>query len=180
MGLHESYAAVRGQLLMMDPLPSVSHAYSLIKQEEKQRLGYVNSQAVGASFMVNKQNNFKSFGGSSTSNTGRVTGSTSRNMLVSSPVMPKSNLKCTYCNGENHVREACFKLHGYPPNRKKKGQTGTYGQGFRSLAKAMQVGTEPSYGSASSNGFHPGNSESQGTQIEQMQAQISQMSQMMN
>ncbi|KAK2397379.1 hypothetical protein QL285_058958 [Trifolium repens] len=28
---------------------------------------------------------------------------------------PKKGVrKCTHCNGDNHVVEACFKLHGYP------------------------------------------------------------------
>ena len=38
MGLHESYTAVRGQVLLMHPLPSIRQAYSLVTQEEKQRL----------------------------------------------------------------------------------------------------------------------------------------------
>ncbi|KAF7139465.1 hypothetical protein RHSIM_Rhsim07G0258800 [Rhododendron simsii] len=37
MGLHESYSNIRGQILLMDPLPSISRAYSLFLQEEKQR-----------------------------------------------------------------------------------------------------------------------------------------------
>lgn len=42
MGLHESYATKRGQILMMDPLPSVNHGFSLIKQDEKQRQGFLH------------------------------------------------------------------------------------------------------------------------------------------
>lgn len=37
MGLHESFAHIRGQILLMDPIPSVNHVFSLIIQEEKQR-----------------------------------------------------------------------------------------------------------------------------------------------
>ena len=37
MGLNESYNAIRGQILLINPLPSVRKAYSLITQEEKQR-----------------------------------------------------------------------------------------------------------------------------------------------
>lgn len=32
MGLHDSFATARGQILMMDPLPTVTHAYSLIRE----------------------------------------------------------------------------------------------------------------------------------------------------
>ncbi|KAK0581116.1 hypothetical protein LWI29_010174 [Acer saccharum] len=38
MGLNDSYSAVRGQILLMNPLPSVCQAYSSVSQEEKQRL----------------------------------------------------------------------------------------------------------------------------------------------
>jgi len=38
MGLNDSYSAIRGQILLMNPLPSVRQAYSSISQEEKQCL----------------------------------------------------------------------------------------------------------------------------------------------
>ena len=38
MGLNESYSAIHGQILLMNPLPSVRQAYSSVCQEEKQRL----------------------------------------------------------------------------------------------------------------------------------------------
>ncbi|KAI5349572.1 hypothetical protein L3X38_002460 [Prunus dulcis] len=37
MGLNESYSAIRGQILLMQTLPTVRRTYSLIMQEEKQR-----------------------------------------------------------------------------------------------------------------------------------------------
>jgi hypothetical protein len=38
MGLNDTYSAIRGQILLMNPLPSVRQAYSSVSQEEKQRL----------------------------------------------------------------------------------------------------------------------------------------------
>ncbi|KAI9177333.1 hypothetical protein LWI28_013780 [Acer negundo] len=38
MGLNDSYSAIRGQILLMNPLPSVRQAYSSVSQEEKQHL----------------------------------------------------------------------------------------------------------------------------------------------
>ena len=38
MGLNESYSHVRGQILLMDPLPSINKVFSLIIQEERQRM----------------------------------------------------------------------------------------------------------------------------------------------
>jgi len=37
MGLNESYSAIREQILLMNPLPDTTNAYSAIAQEEKQR-----------------------------------------------------------------------------------------------------------------------------------------------
>lgn len=49
MDLHDSYATTRGQILMMDLLPSVTQAFSLVKQDEKQRQGHMPSHSDGAS-----------------------------------------------------------------------------------------------------------------------------------
>ena len=35
MHLNDSYDAIRGQILLMDPLPSVNKAYSMIQRVEK-------------------------------------------------------------------------------------------------------------------------------------------------
>jgi hypothetical protein len=38
MGLNDSYSAIRGQILLMNPLPSIRQAYSSVSQEEKKRI----------------------------------------------------------------------------------------------------------------------------------------------
>ncbi|KAL5545588.1 hypothetical protein UlMin_005275 [Ulmus minor] len=53
MGLNESYAQIRAQVLMMDPFPSINHVFSLVIQEEIQRnigLGSTISNAEPMSF----------------------------------------------------------------------------------------------------------------------------------
>ena len=37
MGLNESFSQVRTQVLLIDPIPSLSKVYSLLIQEETQR-----------------------------------------------------------------------------------------------------------------------------------------------
>ena len=37
MGLNETYAVVRGQILLMEPMPPLSKVFSLLLQDEKQR-----------------------------------------------------------------------------------------------------------------------------------------------
>lgn len=43
MGINGAYAQARGNILMMNPLPTINHAYSLLLQDENQRKVYVNS-----------------------------------------------------------------------------------------------------------------------------------------
>lgn len=97
MGLHDTFITARGQILMMTPLPSVTQAYSLIKQDEKQRQGYNHNNANLVALGVSTQPYKKKFGNNITSHDdGGAT------------------VECSYCHGVNHTRETCFKLNGYP------------------------------------------------------------------
>ena len=37
VGLDDSYASVQGQILLMDPMPTINKVFSLVSQEERQR-----------------------------------------------------------------------------------------------------------------------------------------------
>ena len=55
MGLNESYSTIRGQILLMNPLPDVAKAYSSIVQEEKQRsLGAAREMMENSSMVVQR------------------------------------------------------------------------------------------------------------------------------
>ena len=45
MGLNEVYTTIRGNILMMNPMPSVAQAFALLIQEEKQREFKTNNQS---------------------------------------------------------------------------------------------------------------------------------------
>ncbi|KAI5332290.1 hypothetical protein L3X38_022419 [Prunus dulcis] len=93
MGLNESYSAIRGQILLMQPLPKVRKAYSLITQEEKQRdLG--SSQAITEPAAMAVRNNHRS------NSSGR------------------KPLHCSHCDQDHHTVDKCYKLHGYPPGHR--------------------------------------------------------------
>lgn len=46
MGLHESYSTVRGQILLMEPLPTINKVFSLLVQEERQRTLFLQSMSL--------------------------------------------------------------------------------------------------------------------------------------
>ena len=57
MHLNEEYEAIRGKILLLDPLPTVNKAYSMIQRVEKQR-NVTNSIGVyrEVAAIVNKTN----------------------------------------------------------------------------------------------------------------------------
>ncbi|KAA8531041.1 hypothetical protein F0562_005750 [Nyssa sinensis] len=92
MGLNDSYAAIRGKILLMDPLPSINHIYGLILQEECQRNIHV-SPSIDTVALAAK---------------GFLPSSTSR-------VPPrKKHLKCTHCHKDGHTIDRCYLIHGFP------------------------------------------------------------------
>lgn len=93
MGLNDSYKVIRGQILMMKPLPSVSTAYSMIIQEERQRT--INSSPI--------------------LNTDVIAMNVSSNPSASSS---KKSLVCTHCKKTGHSKSQCYRLIGFPPNFK--------------------------------------------------------------
>ena len=63
MGLNEKYSAIRGQIMLMQPLPIVKKAYSLLCEEEKQQ-GLVEHKGIDQNHAMNvkTQSNFKQQG----------------------------------------------------------------------------------------------------------------------
>ncbi|KAL0534469.1 hypothetical protein IC582_028760 [Cucumis melo] len=103
MGLNDSYAQTRTQLLLMEPIPSISRAFSLLLQEEQQRAIGSFSPAINtpAIALVVSSNN-------------------PRNNFVHKH--HKDRPICTHCNILGHTVGRCYKVHGYPPRYKTKQQ----------------------------------------------------------
>ena len=132
MGLHPSFTAARGNLLMMNPWPNLNQAFLLLKQEEKQR--QVQSSATPIAMMVNIPKQPQSL---NTNKSGDQTGD-------------KASLECSYCHSKGHLKEKCYKLVGYPsdhpyhPNNKGKKKVGnrfqqSLHQSSKSSPQVMQV-----------------------------------------
>lgn len=101
MGLSDSYAAVRPQILLMKPIPNIETVFSLIVQEEHQRnIGNSSSSSATESIALlaadaNKRQNSDRY----------------RKKEHQRPM-------CTHCNIKGHTVDKCYKLHGYPPGYK--------------------------------------------------------------
>ena len=106
MGLNESFATVRGQILLMKPLPSLKQVFSLITHEVKQRR--VGSNAIAVEFVA-----LFSRGSNTSSNKGNYANKS--NGKRERPV-------CSHCGILGHVVDKCYKIHGYPPGYKNKGK----------------------------------------------------------
>ncbi|XP_077234197.1 uncharacterized protein LOC143876374 [Tasmannia lanceolata] len=92
MGLNESYTSVRGQILLMNPLPSLNRVYSLVLQEEKQREITTSPITEAAALLANAANR------STTNRPDRPT--------------------CEHCGWVGHTKARCYKLIGYPPGHR--------------------------------------------------------------
>ncbi|XP_075475807.1 uncharacterized protein LOC142512623 [Primulina tabacum] len=98
MGLNDSYAAIRGQILLMQPLPDTRRVYSLILQQEKQVEVSLNCGNMNHHAMIVGQN--------------------SKTTQAHQEQKQKAQLHCSYCNRDNHSIEKCFYLHGFPVGHK--------------------------------------------------------------
>ncbi|XP_039145721.1 uncharacterized protein LOC120282957 [Dioscorea cayenensis subsp. rotundata] len=131
MGLNETYNAIRGQILLMNPLPSIRQAYSLVTQEEKQRIlssvislgdSSTSTAAMAAihskttpSTTIRTEQQLQSFNGSppqAREFIGRQDKDRRHGSGRGRPI-------CKYCGDLGHWAQKCFKLHGYPPGHPK-------------------------------------------------------------
>lgn len=98
MGLNDIYAAGKSNILMLSPLPSVNHAYSLLMQDEKQREIYMNSHYPGnsATFLATNQN---------------ALGQKSR---YQESKQKKTTLVCSNCKKPGHSVGKYYRIIGFP------------------------------------------------------------------
>lgn len=118
MGLNESYHQARGQILMMDPLPSINHAYALVVGDESQRSVVTRTNSLGMNVV----------GTNSIALYSKSAGSSG----VSQRFKKNSLLVCDFCKCKGHSKEFCYKIVGYPPD-------------FKSKRKVQETGSDTSY-----------------------------------
>lgn len=142
MGLNEIYTVIRGSILMMNPLPTLARAFSLLVQDEHQReikpSSFLNAEST-ALYAGNIRPS-SSAGGNirPSSSTGNIRPPSSyrrnytpNNSHGHSQLQYKDRF-CTHCNRTGHLptlfycceqqcpdrtghlAERCYQLHGYP------------------------------------------------------------------
>lgn len=80
---------------MINPLPSVSLAYSLIVQDEKQR-----EVAIQSHFPLNSAS---------------YLATNHKFVKTSDPRGRKTNLMCSHCKKPGHTVDKCYRIVGFPP-----------------------------------------------------------------
>ncbi|XP_060965300.1 uncharacterized protein LOC133034264 [Cannabis sativa] len=96
-GLHESYHAIRDQILLIDPCQSLNKVNSMVIHQERQRtLGNCNIPPIAAAAAT-----------TSTLSIDPAANQTSKNKR------PRPH--CTHCQKPGHYKDKCYFLHGFLP-----------------------------------------------------------------
>lgn len=95
IGLNESYAQTREQILLLNPLPTLNKVYAMVLAQERQK---------GLSFSVSDVS-------------AEYTALMSKSVLNSYFVDKQGNYRkdkpiCSHCGMTRHVVDKCYKLHG--------------------------------------------------------------------
>lgn len=91
-GLDDTFSQVKSHIFLIEPLPSVKIACSIVSPEESRQKGgsYGESSTKPQAFNDQKKNKFRG----------------------------NSNLQCKHCGLKGHTIEICYKLNGYPKDLK--------------------------------------------------------------
>lgn len=127
LNLSDKYATIRGNILMQQPLPTLSNAFKIFSQEERHQEFSHNTGAGQKTLAFLADNKYRGPGGSN------VNGPNFQKPNNAGKSNKKNTYYCTHCKMAGHSVERCFKIHGYPPNFKG-------GQKDKRLAAAVTVG----------------------------------------
>ena len=95
-GVHDRFSAVRSQILLMDPFPSIQRIYNIVRQEEKQQ--EINFRPLPAEESAALQASKVQY---------RTQGKRQRPY-------------CEHCNKYGHTIATCYQIHGFPNKPQKK------------------------------------------------------------
>ena len=152
MGLTDSFEAMRGQILAMDPLPKVNKAYSLVLRHEQQRdVSNGKSKAPPeASVFAAKETskgdgNYASvFAAKETSKGGGNYKCAKCNKTNHRTENCRAHLKCAHCGWSGHTIDYCRKLKGIQSDQQINNQKSTTSRGnFTTASQQQEVSNFP-------------------------------------
>lgn len=122
MGLNDTFDHIRNQVLLMDPLPSVNKAYSMVLRVEKQREVHIIFPEANdnAAMMIKTSEYRRGNGGRNVYNRGSGRTGYGRGQFNAGRgnnrryAGERDYSHCDHCNMNGHTRDGCFKLKGYP------------------------------------------------------------------
>ncbi|XP_048495171.2 uncharacterized protein LOC125495015 [Beta vulgaris subsp. vulgaris] len=112
MGLNGKYENMRGNILGMDPLPSVNRAYHLVQQIEAQKQMTEGVYHVSDMSALNVHKHSVSLGPLEHF----------QRKDYKQKILEKAKLKCDHCGMRGHVKEGCYKIIGYPSKFQERGK----------------------------------------------------------
>ncbi|XP_020208977.2 uncharacterized protein LOC109793916 [Cajanus cajan] len=128
-GLNDQYTHVRSQIMLMDPLPSLSKTFSLVGQQER----HLNQSAIHDDTKVLAATSFGSLPQTPTTQQhqspqqqqfGFRRGGYSHGRGRGRGGRTHGSIKiCTHCGRNNHTVDTCYFKHGFPPGYQSKGGT---------------------------------------------------------
>ncbi|MCI03698.1 retrovirus-related pol polyprotein from transposon TNT 1-94 [Trifolium medium] len=124
-GLNENFGMVKSQILLLDPLPSMTKIFSMVLQHEKQsNFGSCDESKVLFNVVDSKKPSYSS------------------NRANSQSSGAKGNRYCTYCHKPNHTINDYFKKHGYPPHMQRTCRSAYHasGDGTESVQDPLEQG----------------------------------------
>ncbi|KAK9733973.1 hypothetical protein RND81_04G104900 [Saponaria officinalis] len=113
MGLDKKYDDIRGQILAMDPLPSVNQAFSKIHQAELQKSisNTINSGDLdGVAMAVQYSTDVHQFSGKSSAQYSQRHPANVWRRDSKKPRHDRSTYFCDFCKKSGHTKEFCYKL----------------------------------------------------------------------
>ncbi|OMO49486.1 hypothetical protein CCACVL1_30978 [Corchorus capsularis] len=132
MGLDDTHQTVRSHILSIDSLPTLGKVYAVTAQDEKQRaVAAARVPTIEATTLLAK-----------TPTRSQVSDQRNDRRGDQGGDKRESRLHCTHCNRNNHSRENCYELIGYPsgwrkPKTKGEQQPRTHGAANQSFAAAV-------------------------------------------
>nr|KYP51308.1 Retrovirus-related Pol polyprotein from transposon TNT 1-94 [Cajanus cajan] len=136
-GLNEEYSQVRSNILMMDPMPSITKTFSLIQQHEREIGGTsllsppTNSTTFAT--LTNASTKPSSFERAGSSNNRGGGSSNNRGGGCFGTGNGRGNRFCAKCKKTNHTIDSCFEIYGYPVGYRNKDKSNSTSKAFANL-----------------------------------------------